>query len=110
MPRYTKKDKDGRYYIESVNGRLESDKFGHTYGEAIDRFAEFENADVVPRADYESLKIELGAMRGAANSYKMHYEGFLRRLIVCLKSILRNVLKKPKLTLKTHFGKQSAVS
>jgi hypothetical protein len=51
MARYTKKDADGRYYIESVNGKLESDKFGHTYGEAIDRFAELENADVAPRAE-----------------------------------------------------------
>ena len=47
MTRYTKQDSDGRYYIESVNGRLESDKYGHTYGESIDRFAELENADVV---------------------------------------------------------------
>lgn len=47
MARYTKQDRDGRYYIESANGRLEGDKFGHTYGEAIDRFAELENADVV---------------------------------------------------------------
>ena len=31
-------------------------------------------ADVVPRAEYEALQIELDAMRGAANSYKMHYE------------------------------------
>lgn len=51
MPRYTKKDADGRYYIESVNGKLESNKFGHTYGEAIDRFAELENANVAPMAD-----------------------------------------------------------
>lgn len=59
MPRYTKKDKDGRYYIESINGRLESDKFGHTYGEAIDRFAELENADVVPRAEVEKVFEEM---------------------------------------------------
>ena len=43
MERYTKKDANGRYYIEIVNGRLESDKFGHTYGEAIERFALLEN-------------------------------------------------------------------
>ena len=45
--RYTKKDHDGRYYIESVNGKLESDKYGHVYGAAIDRFAKLENADVI---------------------------------------------------------------
>lgn len=73
MPRYTKQDKDGRYYIESENGKLESDTKGHTYGEAIDRFAELE-ADVVPRSEVERLTIELEAMRGAENSYKLHYE------------------------------------
>lgn len=56
MARYTKKDKDGRYYIESVNGKLESDIHGHTYGKAIDRFAELENADVASNAEkLESL-------------------------------------------------------
>ena len=73
MARYTKQDKDGRYYIESANGKLESDTKGHTYGEAIDRFAELE-ADVVPRSEVERLTIELEAMRGSANSYKMQYE------------------------------------
>ena len=51
MERYTKKDAVGKYYIESANGRLESDKYGHTYGEAIERFAKLENADVAPRAE-----------------------------------------------------------
>ena len=51
MARYTKKDKKGRYYIESVNGKLESNVFGHTYGEAIERFAELENADVAPKSE-----------------------------------------------------------
>lgn len=51
MARYTKRDADGRYYIESANGKLESNIKGHTYGEAIDRFAELENADVAPMAE-----------------------------------------------------------
>ena len=46
MPRYTKKDSNGRYYIESVNGKLESNIKGHTYGKAIDQLAKFENATV----------------------------------------------------------------
>jgi hypothetical protein len=46
MARYTNKDANGHYYIESANGKLESDIKGHTYGEAIDRFAKLENADV----------------------------------------------------------------
>lgn len=32
------------------------------------------SADVVPRSELERVKVELDAMRGAANSYKMHYE------------------------------------
>lgn len=59
MTRYTKKDADGRYYIESVNGKLESDKYGHTYGESIDRFAELENADVVPRSEIAKIFEEI---------------------------------------------------
>ena len=31
-------------------------------------------ADVVPKSEVERLEVELKAMRGAANSYKMHYE------------------------------------
>lgn len=43
MERYTKQDKDGRYYIESANVKLESDTHGRTYGASIDCFAELEN-------------------------------------------------------------------
>lgn len=51
MARYTKKDVDGRCYIEGANGKLESNIKGHTYGEAIERFAELENADVTSRVE-----------------------------------------------------------
>jgi hypothetical protein len=69
MARYTKKDADGRYYIESVNGKLESDKFGHTYGEAIDRFAELENADVAPRAEVERLQEDVERLQEINNRH-----------------------------------------
>lgn len=58
MARYTKKDLDGCYYIESVNGKLFSNIFGHTYGEAIDRFAELENAEVVPKSEVDKIIAE----------------------------------------------------
>ena len=32
------------------------------------------SADVAPKSEVERLTVELDAMRGAANSYKMHYE------------------------------------
>ena len=32
------------------------------------------SADVVPRSELERVNVELDAMRGAANSYKLHYE------------------------------------
>lgn len=53
MARYTHKDENGRYYIESKNGLLESDIKGRVYGEAIDRFAELENT---PTADVAEVK------------------------------------------------------
>lgn len=56
MDRYTKKDADGLYYIESANGKLVSDKFGHTYGEAIDRFAELESADLAEQSKVDFLQ------------------------------------------------------
>lgn len=77
MARYTKKDADGRYYIESVNGKLESDKFGHTYGEAIDRFAELENADVAPRAEVAReicCKIEEEIVAALESNYRARKE------------------------------------
>jgi hypothetical protein len=42
--RYTKKDAEGRYYIEGANGALENNTRGYTYGEAINRLAELEDA------------------------------------------------------------------
>ena len=59
MARYTKKDSEGRYYIESANGKLESNIKGYTYGEAIDRLAEFETADVVPKSEVERIFEEI---------------------------------------------------
>lgn len=56
MTRYTKQDSDGCYYIESVNGKLESDKYGHVYGESIDRFAELENANLKAMSYTMTLK------------------------------------------------------
>jgi len=46
-------------------------------------------ADVVPRAEYEALKIELEAMRGAANSYKLHYERLAKEIFAEIEKLLR---------------------
>ena len=46
ITRYTQRDKDGRWYIEGANGKLENDTHGRTYGAAIDRLAVLENVDV----------------------------------------------------------------
>lgn len=43
ITRYTQRDKDGRWYIEGSNGKLENDTHGRTYGAAIDRLAVLEN-------------------------------------------------------------------
>ena len=56
--------------------------FGRRNGKAIMQIKDYlkrmidniPSADVVPRSEVEELKAELEAMRGAANSYKLHYE------------------------------------
>lgn len=42
--RYTKKDSEGNWYIESKNGATWSDIKGRTYGPAIDQLARYEEA------------------------------------------------------------------
>lgn len=37
-------------------------------------------ADVVPKSEVEKLTVELDAMRGAANSYKIHYDSIAREI------------------------------
>ena len=51
MARYTKKDSEGHYYIAIAGEKHYTDIWGHLYGEAIDRFAELENAAVVPKSE-----------------------------------------------------------
>lgn len=81
MPRYIDADKADVEQIACFYGaecRLEDVQ------EWLD---EQPTADVVPREDYDNLKIELDAMRGAANSYKMHYEGLAREIIADIEPI-----------------------
>lgn len=47
--RFTKKDAEGNYYIESKDGTLMSDIQGRTYGPAIDQLAMYEDSEA---ADY----------------------------------------------------------
>ena len=47
--RFTKKDAEGNYYIESKDGALMSDIQGRTYGPAIDQLAMYEDSEA---ADY----------------------------------------------------------
>ena len=56
MARYTKKDREGHYYIEFAGGKHYTDVWGHLYGEAINKFAELENADVVPKSEVEAMQ------------------------------------------------------
>lgn len=55
-------------------------------GGARKLMVEAPTADVVPRAEYDNLKIELEAMRGAANSYKMHYERLAKEIFKDIQS------------------------
>ena len=40
----------------------------------------YPTADVVPKSEVERLNVELDAMRGAANTYKMHYENAMKEI------------------------------
>jgi hypothetical protein len=56
---YTNKDEEGNWYIESKNGALISDKFGRTYGLAIDKFAEYEHNEVLLKSIDESKESQI---------------------------------------------------
>ena len=76
MERYTKKDAVGKYYIESANGRLESDIFGHIYGEASEEFARLEDSEIADKATCELAKARgLNKLGNAAYSQKQKERG-----------------------------------
>ena len=47
----------------------------------------------------EGLSVELKAMRGAANSYKMHYENLVREIFEEIEKIIRKHDERPKYNL-----------
>lgn len=53
-------------------------------------------ADVVPKNEVERLTVELAAMRGAANSYKMHYENLAREIFEEIEKYNRSPLPECK--------------
>lgn len=78
-------------YIDAVKtAEIISEKLNVPLGDLVDIFAEIPTADVVPKSEAESLTLELNAMRGAANSYKMHYNNFAKEIFDKIDSIFRN--------------------
>jgi hypothetical protein len=69
MPRYIDADR-----FEVVTSQRHSEDFIDGMDYILEMIDNSPTADVVPRSEVERLIIELEAMRGAANSYKMHYE------------------------------------
>lgn len=96
-------------YIKAVEcADIISERFNIPLSDLVDVFAEIPTADVVPKSEVarleqdvtrlvqenetlkdnnehlavmlEETKIELESMRGAANSYKMHYESLAREI------------------------------
>lgn len=47
-------------------------------------------ADVVPKSEVEKLTVELDAMRGAANSYKIHYNSISREIFEEIEKIIQD--------------------
>ena len=83
MPRYIDLDKALAILENSLN--YSKTQLGNTNEEYkkgciaaikddIGNVSHMPTEDVVPRSEVEQLKVEFEAMRGAANSYKMHYE------------------------------------
>ena len=61
-----------------------------SYSEMLEIIADAPNADVVPKSEVERLQIELDAMRGAANSYKRHYDNLAREIFEDIEREIKN--------------------
>ena len=65
-------------YSDLCDKHGDYDHYTTGYGDAIDAIENAPTADVVPKSEVERLTVELDAMRGAANIYKMHYENAIK--------------------------------
>lgn len=97
MPRYI--DADIAIKLIKMDALL---YFGYSKTDAIYCIKATPTADVIPRAEVETLKdnnehlavileetkIELKAMRGAANSYKMHYENLATEIFEEIEKVI----------------------
>ena len=64
---------NGVFYVSAENPES-------SLNELINRICNLPTADVVPKSEVEKLTVELDAMRGAANTYKMHYENAMKEI------------------------------
>ena len=76
MAEYIDREKifpNGVFYVSAENPES-------SLNELINRICNLPTADVVPKSEVERLTVELDAMRGAANTYKMHYENAMKEI------------------------------
>lgn len=69
---YTNKDTEGNWYIESKNGALTSDKFGRTYGPAIDKLAGYEHKEGIWKY-YSSTMMECSVCKRHVPYHKYEF-------------------------------------
>ena len=77
-----------------------------------DAFMAYKN--VVPNSEVESLQVELDAMRGAANSYKMHYESakaeVAKEIFQKIKNELREAIKNNYRVIHEHIEEHDEIN
>lgn len=61
-------------------GETHLDNLAEGFSEAGRVIDKMPTADVAPKSEVERLTVELYAMRGAANTYKMHYENAMKEI------------------------------
>lgn len=81
MARYIDADKLRKELIDrQITTQFFNPRERHEIGCIIDMLDNAPTADVVTKSEAESLTLELNAMRGAANSYKMHYNNLAKEI------------------------------
>lgn len=71
---YIEKEPLIEFITKGLNNPDKTKAFGYDAIEILTEIKYAPTADVAPKSEVERLTVELDAMRGAANSYKMHYE------------------------------------
>ena len=79
MARYINLDEAIKYLHNDCKAKYPL-SYANGLDASINELIKLPTADVVPKSEVERLTVELDAMRGAANTYKMHYENAMKEI------------------------------